>query len=111
MKPLTVPTNTDKYSDFEFVTVETSQKSAKDGQGWSLRKIEERLNPLASKCVSDYLNRPQKGTDKLIISGKSNTSCFLLVWLMSLLTMETYPPIFPILKIPLTDLMLNMPFE
>jgi hypothetical protein len=98
MNPLTIPTDADKYSDFDSVMVEASQKSAKDGNGWSLGKIKGCLHPAASKWVSDYINRPQNGTGKLLISEKSKTSRFGLVRSVSLLPMDTYPPIFPVLE-------------
>jgi hypothetical protein len=98
MNPLTIPTDADKYSDFESVMVEASQKSAKDGKGWSLGKIKGCLHPAASKWVSDYINRPQNVTGGLRISGKSKTSRFGFVRSVSLLPMETYPPIFPVLE-------------
>lgn len=101
MDALTIPTQLDGYDEEPWVDVDASGRSTTHETGWYFGQVRSRRHAAASEWFTKYLNRDAGDPERpgLRLSGKSKASTYALARSGSEpLSMEAYPPIFPILE-------------
>mmetsp|Transcript_41253 Transcript_41253/g.131115 ORF Transcript_41253/g.131115 Transcript_41253/m.131115 type:complete len:383 (+) Transcript_41253:88-1236(+) len=110
MPQLSLPTALEAYAQEEELLVECSGKSTTTGGGWSLGFEEARGHAAASTWISEYLNREAEPGGKRL-SGFKEPSRFVVARSSQVLSLASYPSIFPVIERSKSDSDYRLRFE